>query len=52
MQKKLSAQIRLAVGEQNMANVFAVMLLKTGSIPKTSSGKIQRPRLSENVSRR
>jgi acyl-CoA synthetase (AMP-forming)/AMP-acid ligase II len=34
--------IRLAVGEQNMANVFAVALLKTGSIPKTSSGKIQR----------
>jgi acyl-CoA synthetase (AMP-forming)/AMP-acid ligase II len=34
--------IRLAVGEQNMANVFAVVLLKTGSIPKTSSGKIQR----------
>ncbi|MEY2855966.1 MAG: hypothetical protein RLZZ74_275 [Cyanobacteriota bacterium] len=34
--------IRLAVGEQNMANVFAVSLLKTGSIPKTSSGKIQR----------
>ncbi|MEL6441821.1 MAG: fatty acyl-AMP ligase [Cyanobacteria bacterium J06621_8] len=34
--------IRLAVGEQNMANVFAVALLKTGSISKTSSGKIQR----------
>lgn len=34
--------IRLAVGSQNMANVFAVALLKTGSIPKTSSGKIQR----------
>jgi acyl-CoA synthetase (AMP-forming)/AMP-acid ligase II len=34
--------IRLAVGEQNMANVFAVALLKTGSIPKTTSGKIQR----------
>ena len=34
--------IRLTVGEQNLANVFAVALLKTGSIPKTSSGKIQR----------
>ncbi|BAZ44140.1 putative acyl-CoA synthase [Chondrocystis sp. NIES-4102] len=34
--------IRLAVGEQNLANVFAVALLKTGTIPKTSSGKIQR----------
>ena len=45
--RKLNAEevigaIRLAVGEQNMANVFAVALLKTGSIPKTSSGKIQR----------
>ena len=45
--RKLNAEevigaIRLAVGEQNMANVFAVVLLKTGSIPKTSSGKIQR----------
>ncbi len=34
--------IRQAVGEQNLANVYAVALLKTGSIPKTSSGKIQR----------
>ncbi len=34
--------IRKAVGEQNLANVYAVALLKTGSIPKTSSGKIQR----------
>jgi len=45
--RKLNAEevigaIRLAVGEQNLANVFAVSLLKTGSIPKTSSGKIQR----------
>ena len=34
--------IRQAVGEQNLANVYAIALLKTGSIPKTSSGKIQR----------
>ena len=34
--------IRQAVAEQNMANVYGVTLLKTGSIPKTSSGKIQR----------
>ena len=34
--------IRKSVGEQNMANVYAVALLKTASIPKTSSGKIQR----------
>ena len=45
--RKLNAEevigaIRLTVGEQNLANVFAVALLKTGSIPKTSSGKIQR----------
>ena len=40
--EEIIGAIRLAVGEQNMANVFAVALLKTGSIPKTSSGKIQR----------
>jgi acyl-CoA synthetase (AMP-forming)/AMP-acid ligase II len=34
--------IRQAVGEQNMANVYGVVLLKTGTISKTSSGKIQR----------
>jgi acyl-CoA synthetase (AMP-forming)/AMP-acid ligase II len=36
------AAIRQAVAEQNMANVYGVALLKTGTIPKTSSGKIQR----------
>ena len=40
--EEVIGSIRLAVGEQNLANVFAVALLKTGSIPKTSSGKIQR----------
>ena len=34
--------IRQAVAEQNLANVYGVALLKTGTIPKTSSGKIQR----------
>jgi len=34
--------IRKAVSEQHELQVYAVLLLKTGSIPKTSSGKIQR----------
>ncbi|NMG07494.1 AMP-binding protein [Brasilonema sp. UFV-L1] len=34
--------IRQAVSEQHQLQVYAVVLLKTGSIPKTSSGKIQR----------
>jgi amino acid adenylation domain-containing protein len=38
----LSGVIRQAVAEQHEARVYAVALLKHGSIPKTSSGKIQR----------
>ncbi|MEB3358629.1 MAG: hybrid fatty acyl-AMP ligase/type I polyketide synthase [Synechococcales bacterium] len=34
--------IRQAVGENHTLQPYAVLLLKTGSIPKTSSGKIQR----------
>lgn len=34
--------IRIAVAREHIAEVYAVLLLKTGSIPKTSSGKIQR----------
>jgi acyl-CoA synthetase (AMP-forming)/AMP-acid ligase II len=34
--------IRRAVSEQHELGVYAVVLLKTGYIPKTSSGKIQR----------
>ena len=34
--------IRQAVAEQHELQVYAVLLLKTGSISKTSSGKIQR----------
>ncbi|WP_157229351.1 AMP-binding protein [Rivularia sp. PCC 7116] len=34
--------IRKAVSEQHQLQVYAVLLLRTGSIPKTSSGKIQR----------
>ncbi|KAI9130692.1 fatty acyl-AMP ligase [Acaryochloris sp. CCMEE 5410] len=34
--------IRLAIAEDHMAEVYAVLLLKPGAIPKTSSGKIQR----------
>ena len=31
-----------AVAEQHLAEIYAMQLLKTGTIPKTSSGKIQR----------
>jgi acyl-CoA synthetase (AMP-forming)/AMP-acid ligase II len=34
--------IRQAVAEQNTVDVFAIVLLKTTTIPKTTSGKIQR----------
>ncbi|MBD2694342.1 fatty acyl-AMP ligase [Anabaena catenula] len=34
--------IRMAVATEHVAEIYAVLLLKTGSIPKTSSGKIQR----------
>ena len=34
--------IRKAVSEERDLQVYAILLLKTGSIPKTSSGKIQR----------
>jgi acyl-CoA synthetase (AMP-forming)/AMP-acid ligase II len=34
--------IRKAVAEQHLADIEAILFLKTGSIPKTSSGKIQR----------
>ncbi|MDZ7970621.1 MAG: phosphopantetheine-binding protein, partial [Nostoc sp. DedSLP03] len=34
--------IRQAVSEEHQLQVYAIVLLKTASIPKTSSGKIQR----------
>lgn len=34
--------IRQAVAQEHIADVYAVQLLKTASIPKTTSGKIQR----------
>jgi acyl-CoA synthetase (AMP-forming)/AMP-acid ligase II len=34
--------IRMAVGKEHLAEVYAIALLKPASIPKTSSGKIQR----------
>ncbi|MGK7921981.1 MAG: fatty acyl-AMP ligase [Trichodesmium sp.] len=36
--------IRQAVAEEHTVEVYAIALLKTGSIPKTTSGKIQRQR--------
>jgi hypothetical protein len=34
--------MRQAVAEQHGVQVYAIVLLRAGSIPKTSSGKIQR----------
>lgn len=40
--KQIIDSIRVRVAEVYQLQVYAVLLLKTGSIPKTSSGKIQR----------
>ena len=40
--EEIVKRIRKAVSEEYDLQVYAVLLLKTGSIPKTSSGKIQR----------
>ncbi|GMV90393.1 MAG: hypothetical protein AMXMBFR82_01710 [Candidatus Hydrogenedentota bacterium] len=40
--EQVAATIRAAVGEQHEVPVHAVLLVQPGSIPKTSSGKIQR----------
>src|SRR6185295_5917103 len=37
-----AAAVREAVAEQHEVQVYAVSLIKTGTIPKTSSGKLQR----------
>lgn len=39
--------IRLAVGENHQLQPYAIVLIRTGSIPKTSSGKIQRYKTKE-----
>ncbi len=38
----LAETIRWAIFDQHLIDIFAIALLKPGSIPKTSSGKIQR----------
>jgi acyl-CoA synthetase (AMP-forming)/AMP-acid ligase II len=40
--ESLLREIRKAVAEEHDAYAYAVMLLKAGSLPKTSSGKVQR----------
>jgi acyl-CoA synthetase (AMP-forming)/AMP-acid ligase II len=40
--QEVVGSIRQAVAEQHDLQVFAVVLVKPGSIPKTSSGKVQR----------
>jgi acyl transferase domain-containing protein/acyl-CoA synthetase (AMP-forming)/AMP-acid ligase II/acyl carrier protein len=39
---EVMACIRQAIAEQHELDIYAIALIKTGSIPKTSSGKIQR----------
>ncbi len=39
---EVAESIRRAVAEEHELQVYAVALIKTGSIPKTSSGKLQR----------
>ncbi len=39
---EVTAAIRQAVAQELMVQVYAVVLIKPGTIPKTSSGKIQR----------
>jgi acyl transferase domain-containing protein/acyl-CoA synthetase (AMP-forming)/AMP-acid ligase II/pimeloyl-ACP methyl ester carboxylesterase/acyl carrier protein len=39
---EVTKAIRQAIAEQHELQIHAIVLLKTGSIPKTSSGKIQR----------
>jgi len=41
------AAIRLAIAQQHIAEVYGIVLIKTGTIPKTSSGKVQRRRTRE-----
>ena len=38
----MAGAVRRAVAEQHELHIAAVVLVKPGSIPKTSSGKIQR----------
>ncbi len=40
--EQVVASIRQAVSQEHQLQVYAVLLLNTGTIPKTSSGKIQR----------
>lgn len=40
--QEIVAAMRQAVAEQHTVEIYGIVLIKTGSIPKTSSGKIQR----------
>lgn len=40
--EELASSIRLALSEQHDVHVSAVVFIKAGSLPKTSSGKVQR----------
>ncbi|MBV9229928.1 MAG: AMP-binding protein [Chloroflexi bacterium] len=40
--EEVAGSIRQAIAEQHELQTYAVVLIKTGTIPKTSSGKVQR----------
>jgi acyl-CoA synthetase (AMP-forming)/AMP-acid ligase II len=40
--EEIIGAMRQAVAQEHMVDIYAIQLLKTGSIPKTTSGKIQR----------
>ncbi|MGA9773066.1 MAG: amino acid adenylation domain-containing protein [Blastocatellia bacterium] len=40
--EKIAKSIRRAVGEEHELEIHAIVLIRAGSLPKTSSGKIQR----------
>jgi natural product biosynthesis luciferase-like monooxygenase protein len=47
--EEAAAAIRQAVAEEHELQVYSVVLIKPGSIPKTSSGKIQRQLCRKNL---
>ncbi|MGD1952200.1 MAG: SDR family NAD(P)-dependent oxidoreductase, partial [Leptolyngbyaceae cyanobacterium] len=46
---EITQAVRQAISEHHDLRVYAILLLKTGSIPKTSSGKIQRHACKEGL---
>lgn len=49
--EEVASAIRRAVAEAHELDVYAVVLIKTGTLPKTSSGKVQRRRCRDQFQR-